>query len=517
MPHLPDPEPPLVDPFTTSSVLPSTRQWPLHDVASSRRIEQHALATAPAHQLMQRAGLAVARLAQAVAPSAQQIWIAAGPGNNGGDGLAAARHLHLNGRAVVVTLHGDAAALPPDAALALAQAREAGVTIVPELAPGSKPDLVIDALLGLGARQAPRPELGRAIAQVNALGRTVLAVDLPSGLHADSGRCLGDAAVRADHTLSLLTLKPGLFTAQGRDHVGRVWLDPLGVDLSAWPSTTSLTGPEALERLQPKRRHAQHKGSFGDVLVIGGAAGMAGAAVLAARAALRAGAGRVFLGHLDPGASAVDGLRPELMLRPVEGVVSREWQARSTVICGCGGGEAVCGVLPPVLHHAARLVLDADALNAVAGNAGLTQALQSRTGRGLPTLLTPHPLEAARLLGIDIRTLQADRLANAAHLARHLQCTVVLKGSGTVVATPDGRCRVNATGNARLASAGTGDVLAGWLGGLWSQHDAARGTDAACATVWLHGFAAQAGAPRTALCASDLIDAMAGAAGARPG
>jgi hydroxyethylthiazole kinase-like uncharacterized protein yjeF len=223
------------------AVLPSQHGWPLFDSAASRRIEQAASASRVPHALMARAGLGLARLALAVAPQARRVWVAAGPGNNGGDGLVAARLLHQQGWGVTVSLLGDASRLPADAAHALAEARAAGVPITAGLDQPSHdvPDLAIDALLGLGSRRPPEGAIAEAVRQLNAGRAPVLAVDLPTGLCGDSGRRLGDTAVLARHTLALLTLKPGLFTAQGRDHAGRIWFDDLGVASTAEPSNTA--------------------------------------------------------------------------------------------------------------------------------------------------------------------------------------------------------------------------------------------------------------------------------------
>jgi len=501
-------------------VLPAERGWPLHGTEASRQIEQAALAGAAPRALMARAGLGVARLALAVAPGARSIWIAAGPGNNGGDGLVAARHLHVAGCAVRVSLLGEPDRLPADARQALAQAQQAGVAIENGLGEGdAKADLAIDALLGLGSHRAPQGALAEAVRRLNAGRATVLAVDLPTGLCADSGQRLGDgapgSAVVAAHTLSLLTLKPGLFTAAGRDHAGRVWFDDLGLGSPSQPATAHLVGADSLQSLLPARTHAQHKGSFGDLLVLGGAPGMGGAAMLAARAALTAGAGRVYLARLD-GDDRPDPLRPEIMPRRLATALAPELLSRSTVVCGCGGGDAVRALLPDLLRHAGRLVLDADALNAMAADAALRLALQARAARGQPSVLTPHPLEAARLLRIDTAQMQAQRLQHAQALAEQLQVTLVLKGSGSVIATPGQLPWINSSGNARLGSGGSGDVLAGWLGGLWSQGLANQGREVAAATVWLHGRAAEGGDLRLPLRAADLIETMASTLAALP-
>ncbi|MBX3621941.1 MAG: NAD(P)H-hydrate dehydratase [Rhizobacter sp.] len=488
-------------------ILPASQDWPLHDVAKSREIELASLSGLAPHTLMRRAGESVAAVARALAPHASTVWLACGPGNNGGDGLEAAIHLQAAGLSVHATLIGDPARLPADAAAALARAQAAEVTIAPMSAPlPSGPDLAIDALLGLGGTRAPSGDIAQAVEHLNALSCPVLAVDLPSGLDANTGQPHGDVCVVADHTLSLLTLKPGLFTGAGRDHAGVVWLDTLGVELPRQSPAAWLSG---VPRLASRRQHAQHKGSFGDVAVVGGATGMAGAALLAARAAHAAGAGRVYVEALDGHALALDVLRPELMFRERwSRAASPAALAGATVVAGCGGGEAVKGALPRLLSGAGRLVLDADALNAIAADTTLARLLTAR-GRGdRETVLTPHPLEAARLLHTSATDIQADRLGAARRLARQYACVVVLKGSGSVVASPDGCTFINSTGNAALATAGTGDVLAGWIGGCWSA-SAAPALEAARHAVWRHGRAADL-CQHTPMRAADLIEAMHG-------
>lgn len=498
--------------------------WPLHDSAGARAAEAVALARVPPHTLMQRAGLAVARVALAIAPHARSIQLLAGPGNNGGDALVAALALQHAGKAVRVELLADPQRLPADAARALQRAQAAGVVIEQRACALDEAELVIDGLLGLGTNRPPHGPLAAAIARINSAQAPVLAIDLPSGLNADTGRPVGEHAVRALATLSLLTLKPGLFTADGRDHAGCVWFDPLGADAHAVPPRAVLTGAAEARLALPPRRHAMHKGSFGDVHVVGGAVGMTGAAHLAARAALAAGAGRVYLSLLAAEGPGIDAGWPELMLRPQAWRLPPAALGQATVVCGCGGGQAVHETLPSLLSQAGRLVLDADALNAIALDPSLQTLLAARAQRGRATVLTPHPLEAARLLGCTAAAVQQDRLAAAQALADRHGCTVLLKGSGSVVAAPGVLPSINPTGNAMLASAGTGDVLAGWIGGLWSTqagsaHPAAPPWPVVRAAVWLHGLAADRAAQRTGaalpLHASALIESMRAAA-ARP-
>lgn len=499
-------------------ILAPTQPWPLHRTAATRQIEIHASAGLPPHTLMQRAGDAVARLAMAVAPHAQHIWVAAGPGNNGGDGFEAAARLQAAGKQVRLSWLGTATGdrpAPADALAARDRAIAAGVQIDDRLpCPADRFDLVIDALLGLGATRTPTGLLAEAVGRLNAGGCPVLAIDLPTGLNADTGRRLGEACVRADHTLTLRTLKPGLFTADGRDQAGAVWFDALGVLDDAAAPDAWLSGAPAAAGL---RLHALHKGSCGDVAVVGGAAGMAGAALLAARAAQVAGAGRVFVDWLqaaDAQSCGVAALHPELMMRSGWSRSDASVLAAATVVCGCGGGDAVRSRLPRLLSLAGRLVLDADALNAVAADPQLMAQLRARAPHSLATVLTPHPLEAARLLGCDTATVQADRLAATHALTALTDCVVVLKGSGSITATPGQVPHLNGTGNGSLASGGTGDVLAGWLGGRWAQagpHHASHELTMAFATasqaVADHGAAAEPLQPG-AVPASELIQRL---------
>jgi len=509
----------------------SLSSHPLYDVAGTRLLEKQMASELAPHTLMQRAGLSVARLALALAPHAQCIWIACGPGNNGGDGFEAALHLHHWGRSVVVTWTGLPSGkneLPPDAQASRQRALAAGVPMASEPPPDF--DLCIDALLGIGAAFDPtRP--GGALMQkwLEAMqGSTALrlSVDVPTGLNADSGtsslkdatKYIADSAYPALEkslfTLSLLTLKPGLFTASGRDGAGEVWFDDLGISLArptgqalpAEPCAWLLGADRTQQALRAQAAHASHKGSFGDVAVVGGestaSTHMTGAALLAASAALHAGAGRVFVALLgDSPSLRVDPEQPELMFRSPEALD----MANQVIVCGCGGGDSVISVLVKVLSTARRLVLDADALNAIATDPKLQNQLKARRDHDFSTVLTPHPLEAARLLGSSVAAVQADRLGAAHQLAERFSCVVVLKGSGTVIAAPGQPAWINATGNALLATAGTGDVLAGLLGAFLARGQSSL--DAAKNAVFEHGQRADAwtvNMPGKALTASRL-------------
>ncbi|MFV0679475.1 NAD(P)H-hydrate dehydratase [Ottowia sp.] len=513
-----------------------TRALPLYDTAATRRMEQAVAAALPPHTLMQRAGLAIARLAMALAPHARRVWIACGPGNNGGDGLEAAMHLQRWGLQPVVTWLGTPDAAPADARASWQRAMDIGVRFA-DTPPGelAAQDLCIDALLGIGTTRPPEGRMADWLHALHAVPAPLLAVDLPTGLHADTGawhtpespqktpESIAGGAFHTSakgqkysnhpspqrHTLSLLTLKPGLFTAHGRDACGQIWFDDLGADSGDEVPTAWLNGaPSPAPRL-----HASHKGTHGDVAVIGGeihaahndhtrGTAMAGAALLAARAALHGGAGRVYVSLLGQPNLTCDVAQPELMFRPPTVLPL----AQLTVVCGCGGGTSVASMLPAVLHTTPRLVLDADALNAIAADpADLQPRLRARAVHGHATALTPHPLEAARLLGINAADVQADRLHAAQALAERFECVVVLKGSGTIIAAPNVVPHINPTGNARLATAGTGDVLAGLIGARLAAGLPAF--EAACAAVWQHGAAADRWAKPEKLTASLLASA----------
>ncbi|HZV67845.1 MAG TPA: NAD(P)H-hydrate dehydratase, partial [Telluria sp.] len=438
----------------------------LYSVAEIRAIEQAAAAALPAGTLMRRAGLAAGNaalelLAGHIDPRA---LVLAGPGNNGGDALEVAANLAQAGIEVTVLHLGGGGAPSGEAAHALARARNSTAQFVDVLPAHQDWSLVVDGLFGIGLA---RPLAGRARAlaeATRAAGCAVLALDVPSGLDADTGAVVGPdgVAVRATHTITFIGDKPGLHTGAGRDHAGMVLVAPLDI-VHATPPRAQLNRPESFARWLAPRAHNSHKGSYGDLAVMGGAHGMAGAPVLAARGALYGGAGRVYLAAVDPG-PAFDSVQPEIMFR-----TAADFEfADSTLVVGPGMGQAphAAALLARAQASACPLVLDADALNLLAASPVLQAGLARRSA---PTVLTPHPLEAARLLGMTSAAVQADRLAAARALAARFNAVVVLKGSGTVIAQADGTLAVNPTGNPGLASAGTGDVLAGICGALLAQ------------------------------------------------
>jgi len=491
----------------TMQRLDGRQPMPLHDIGSTRQLEQALAVRLPSHTLMRRAGQSIGQLALALAPHARRIWIACGPGNNGGDGLEAAVFLHQAGMQVLVSHLTGHSERPSDAQAALQRAQAAGIQFImapPALRPG---DLAIDCLLGIGASRAVTGDMAAWITAMNDSESTVLSADQPTGLNAQTGQPMlgedGSAGpwVHADHTLMLLTAKPGLFMGQGRDASGQLWLDDL---TRSAIERRVLTSVAPCSQLNPAfttggpRLHNSHKGSFGDVAIVGGEAlaargmGMTGAALLAASSALQGGAGRVLISLLAPPQTAlaveVIAEHPEWMFRTFAALHLNEL----TVVCGCGGGLAVTRVMAEVLQRSQQLVLDADALNAIARDASLAQLLQNRSARAMPTVLTPHPLEAARLLNTSTAEIQAHRLHSAETLSAQWGCTVVLKGSGTVIACPGQISRINPTGNGRLATAGTGDVLAGWIGAKMAQGPGTAwgAFEAASQAVHQHGAAA---------------------------
>jgi hydroxyethylthiazole kinase-like uncharacterized protein yjeF len=451
----------------------------IYSVAEIRDIEHAAAAALPPGTLMQRAGQAAAAAALELLRG-QAVLVLAGPGNNGGDALEAAANLAQAGIEVSIVHLKGGAAPAPESARALERAQASDARFIDALPHDQPWDLVIDGLFGIGLAR-PLAGAARALAlAINALDCPVLALDVPSGLDADTGAVVGPngVALHASHTITFIGDKPGLHTCEGRDVAGQVLVAPLGTAGGA--AMCRLNEPALFGAQLKRRRHNSHKGSFGDVAIVGGATGMAGAAVLAARAALFFGAGRVFVAAIDPG-PAFDAAQPEIMFRDAATFDG----GHSTLVLGPGMGKTASRVLAKALDGPSPLVIDADALNLVAASADLQARLAARAA---PAIMTPHPLEAARLLGVTAGVIQGDRLAAARELAARFDKIVVLKGSGSVIAEPGGMAVINPTGNPGLATGGTGDVLAGMCGALLAQGWPAR--EAALGAVWMHGAAA---------------------------
>jgi len=464
-------------------------------LAELRNLEASAAAALPPHTLMARAGAAAAQClidASEHAPDARAlpVWLVAGPGNNGGDALVMAERLHRAGVAVRVCMPVEVK--PDDARWALESARAAGVPI--DAQPPATFDgfgWLVDGMFGIGLSRPLEGVFADVAARLTRCARSagrVLALDVPSGLNSDTGAPVkGGEAVRATDTITFIGAKPGHFTSQGRDLTGRLLVSTLDVEASAAPSIV-LNAPALFGVCMPQRDNATNKGTFGSLAVIGGDTGMCGAAVLAARMALYGGAGKVHVAFVGEGFPPYDPPHPELMLHRADGFALDKMDALA-IGCGMGAGERAKQILAHALALDVPKLLDADALNLIAKDDALASAVAARGAQGDPCILTPHPLEAARLLQTDAKAVQADRIAAARQLAARYAAIAVLKGSGTVIASPDGRVAVNPTGNAGLATGGTGDVLGGLIGALLAQKLPAY--EAALAGVYLHGLAAQ--------------------------
>ena len=492
---------------------------PIHTSTTIRELER----AAPAEllPLMARAGAVAAEHARRMLGAdprrpGQNVLVVAGPGNNGGDALEVAVHLKASFYRVTVVLVGANAGtperLPGDAKRAYAKWLAAGGSVrddVPAPVAGSRWDLVVDGLFGIGLTRPLDGRLAELVGQINALRVPVLALDIPSGINADTGAVMG-CAVRATETVTFIALKPGLLTLDGPDHCGSLHCDTLGLDLRAMIAPPGELLDAGVRRALAPRARNFHKGNAGNVAVIGGADGMLGAAFLAARAAIRTGAGKVFLGLLaTDSAPAWDPLQPELMLRRPAAAMDEA----GVILAGPGmglSGAAVSELRSAVAIERA-LVLDADALSLIAGDATLARLTAARRA---PTLMTPHPAEAARLLGVPTAEVQRDRLAAAIAIATRYRSIVVLKGNGSIITAPAGagdgtRWWINASGNSGMASAGMGDALAGIAASLLAQGLAPLA--AMQLAVWVHGAAADEcvalGNGPLGITASDVIDA----------
>lgn len=450
---------------------------PVYLCQDIRRIERAAGDAEPA--LMERAGAAAAEMAATLAgDKGKHILVLAGPGNNGGDARVVAERLKGKFFRVTVATRRD------------------------EIADGSW-GVVVDGLFGIGLARDITGEHAALVDYANRQRCPVLALDIPSGIHADTGRVLG-CAVRATHTVTFIALKPGLLTLDGPDHCGKVVVADLDLPVTTLAAPSAwVAEPDLFANLLKPRPRNFHKGNAGSVAILGGAAGMSGAALLAGRAALKLGAGRVYVGLLEEGLS-LDPASPELMLRHPDDALGQDLDAL-VVGPGIGDGERAEALVAAALATDLPCVLDADALNLISENPELRQACARRTA---DTLLTPHPAEAARLLAVQTAEVQADRVKAAKILSTNLNAHVVLKGNGSILVARDGHWFVNASGNPGMASAGMGDVLAGILGALLAQRYS--GESSLVLGVHLHGAAADAlvaqGVGPVGLTASEVIE-----------
>ncbi|TPW00844.1 MAG: hypothetical protein FD125_2916, partial [bacterium] len=464
----------------------------------------------PGIRLMENAGQAVAReMERRFGPlRGKTVTIVAGKGQNGGDGFVVARLLRKKNCKARVALLASPSSLTGDAATNLKRFQKAGgrchavdkePVLDRVLAPLlSTSDLLVDAIFGTGLNAPVKGIPASAISMMNACGRPIVAIDLPSGLDGDRGSVLG-TAITAALTVTLARPKRGLYLGVGPDHAGVIRVADIGIPadlIAAAKIPVTLLEAADIRPLIPRRSRTAHKGTFGHAGIIAGSAGKTGAAAMAAMAALRVGTGLVTVAAPRSVSDALEAKLLEAMTCPVPETEARTlsrqalepllaFAADKTALAigpGIGTHPETQALVHSLLGGAKRpMVLDADGLNAIAGHADM---LGRAPG---PLILTPHPGEMARLLGTTSAEIQRDRLGAASRLARERNVCVVLKGACTIVAAPDGRLAVNPTGNPGMATAGTGDVLTGLITGLLAQGLAPW--EAACAGVFLHGLA----------------------------
>ncbi len=478
----------------------------------------------PGMVLMENAGRAVADAVERALeePTGHSVLVVCGKGNNGGDGMVAARHLANRGVPTSCVLLGRAAELRGDARanyeiLVAAGAEVDEIETADDLAPALEHHtVVVDAILGTGLDKPPRGLAAQAIEMIDGAGRLTVAVDVPSGLDATTG-AVPSVAVHADLTVTMGLAKTGLWLYPGRNYVGELVLADIGIPAPLLDGgDTFLPDDRAVAALLPERTRHGHKGTFGTCLVIAGAPGFSGAACLAGAAAVRSGCGLVQLAIPSGIASVVESRVPEPVKRPLPDTehhtispaavsvvleLARECDAVA-VGPGIGTSEETAAFLLQLLAELDRpLVLDADAINIIARNRDVMRKLRA------PAVLTPHPGEFGRLINLTPDSINADRVGISRRFATENGVVLVLKGASTVIAGRDGQVIINPTGNSGLASGGTGDVLTGLLAGLLAQ--GLKPLDAATAAVYLHGRAADIAVEditEYCLSAADLLD-----------
>lgn len=483
----------------------------LHTVAQVRALERHWIDVVgmPSFELMSRAGVFAMRQLRARWSAARDILVLAGGGNNAGDGYILAHEARRLGLSPSVLALTPPQMLRGDAARAAEQCVAAGVPV--ELFDSTQlverlgqADVIIDAIFGIGLQRELSAEMCSVVHLVNASERPVLSIDVPSGLCADTG-APRPCAIRADLTVTFIAHKLGLNLIEAAPWVGSLVLGTLVDDAALFERTASSIGfvaqrlsEKALRQSLPRRSITTHKGEAGHVVVVGGGVGMPGAARLAAIAALRVGAGKVTVLCHPSSVASIATAHPELMVRPIveATAIAPHLQNAEVRVVGPGLGrdEWASQVLHAVLDESAPTVLDADALTLLAG-AKAGRLLTDANAPVRPWVLTPHPAEAARLLGLETSEVQADRLSSLAKLEALARAIVVLKGAGTWIGCAGRTPHLCAVGNPRLATAGTGDVLAGIVAGIWAQQADRAMADsallAAQAAVWLHARAAE--------------------------
>jgi hydroxyethylthiazole kinase-like uncharacterized protein yjeF len=490
----------------------------------------------PSLRLMENAGKSVAEYIQARLPNfvRRPIVVLCGKGNNGGDGFVAARHLLKMGAKPRVYLFAEPREVKGDALVNLNRWKKAGgkATVARDSSALDSPELnfsdgpiVVDALLGTGARGAVNGVVREVIERINLRVDTVVSIDIPSGLHADTGEVLG-AAIEADYTVTFTAPKAGLLVAAGSRHVGRLAVRQIGSP----PELVEEIGKGSLRWSEPSefklfalpRKPEGYKGDYGHALIVAGSVGKSGAAVLASWAALRAGAGLVTVATPEPALPIVASHTPEVMTEPLAATDAGSISSRCLEdgrFDSIAKGKSVLAIGPGLSTHdetqqvirkivgnrSIPIILDADGLNSFAGRAADLKRSEGHLA------LTPHPGEMARLLGCSTQDVQRWRVELAAKTAAELNAYIVLKGHYTVIAAPSGHVYINSTGNPGMGTAGTGDVLTGMLAGLTAQYAASSWDSMLAFGVYLHGLAGDIAAEEMGeapLMASDLIRAL---------
>lgn len=439
----------------------------IYSAAQVRELDDYAIETLgiAGYTLMKRAGEAALRVLRSRWPTAYRIAIVCGGGNNGGDGYVLARFARAAGLTVSVFALVPLEALRGDARRAAEDFLASGGQLQAFAAGALRGhDVIVDALLGIGAHGTVRGEALAAIEAINATQLPVFAIDVPSGLCADSGLPLG-IAVRAECTLTFVGLKAGLFVGEGPEYTGTLHFDDLGIAAPAGFSEPRLrrASEDDIARALPRRQRASHKGSFGHVLVVGGGPGMPGAVRLAGESALRVGAGLVSVAVAPENVAAISAGCPELIVVGLDVSQFGALLERADVVAigpGLGRSAWAWEVLGVTVASGKPLVVDADALNILA---------EDRALRAADWILTPHPGEAGRLLGIATDAVQADRLGALDRLCKSYGGTIVLKGAGTLVGRDGETPQLCERGNPGMASAGMGDVLTGVIAGMLAQ------------------------------------------------
>jgi NAD(P)H-hydrate epimerase len=483
----------------------------------------------PSLVLMERAGLAVVRRVKELFDGSKKIIILSGGGNNGGDGLVVARNLHNEGWVVKVYLTSPIDRLSKDCRKQFEIAKKMGVKFFLERFPSSRDlseNLVIDALLGTGLGKPVRDDLASLVKKVNRNASKVLSVDIPTGISSDTGEIMG-SAINADFTVTFGLPKLGHLLYPGAEYTGRLFIEDIGFPkplLETRDSGNEMLEMREMKLLLPERKRDAHKGDFGHVLVVGGSTGKSGAVLLAAKAALRSGSGLVTIGVPERVIDSFMASVSEEMTLPLpsteRGSLSKNASVNvidflhsmaDVLAIGPGMGrddETVWSVMDIIKKSPVPVVIDADALNALS-TLEYREIVRFLERARSPVVLTPHPGEMARLLKTTSDDINRRRLEAAVTLSGDTGCYVVLKGAPTVISAPDGKSFINTTGNPGMATAGTGDVLAGMIASMIGQGFSVL--DGTIFAVFLHGLAGDIAAARVtenSLKAGDLIDGI---------